>query len=213
MKKVLIVLGLILTGLSWTIAAQTPDTGQEPTPDPLQQTATRLVGQATEFAATNQAINATPATTGGTPTPLAGLCNSVTFRPLDDVGDQIETALTDNGFEVSAVEVIAYEETTDCITFDVQRMEASIDVIWDDLNDEDTLGTGLDALLTAITDSDMAADVYDDHLLTVRFIDGNQWRGLELSFVTYREIMAIVRTAQDGDDLLDRLTRFNLIND
>lgn len=168
------------------------------TPD-LEATATAIVAQATLDAAAGP--SRTPSI--GTATPLAGLCNSMTYRELDDVAADIEAALAPLDLVLREVTVAAIEDTEDCVTFNVRETDILIDIATLTIDDETALGDTLADLLAALAPVE-ALDMLPDVTLTARFAQGNQRR--ELAFDLLHAFRTLDLETQRGADLLAALT-------
>ncbi|MFW5690884.1 MAG: hypothetical protein ACOCXZ_00170 [Chloroflexota bacterium] len=201
---------MLLTGAVMSLAAVNIAPDQQPTTSPLELTATAIVGAATQTAADGP--TQTPSV--GTATPLAGLCNSLTYRELDDVADAVAEALMplgtdDNPLPVLAVSVNALEQTEDCITFQARETAVQIDIATLTISQEDALGDRIGGMLAALAGSPL--EDLPDVTLTVTFIQGNQQRTLSVPFAPAVALIAqpAAQAADpdtDGADLLDALT-------
>lgn len=187
-----------------TLVAAAFTRAQEPTPDPIGLTATAIVGGATLTAAFGPSN--TPSV--GTPTPLAGLCNSLTFRSLDDVAGALDGTLASALAEADdmilrSVEVTALEDTEDCITFAVRETDVTITIATLVANDEAALGDALAILLATLPENETLDDLPDVTLM-VAFTQGNQTRTLQ---VDYRDAIRLLEGDPDltGAALFDAL--------
>lgn len=169
MMRWLALLILLSVGMLFTATAATPDDSQA-TADPINMTGTALVQGATLTAAFGP--SATPS--GGTATPLAGLCNSLSFRSLDDVNAEMREALADSDLTLIETAVTALEDTEDCITFALRETEAVITVATLRINDEAALGTVIASILDAAATTRLPT--LPGAVLEVRFVQGNQQR-------------------------------------
>lgn len=196
--SVTLALCLLLTGLLLIASVN----GQTVTPDPVDLTGTALVSEATLIASTPD-FSAQSAPSGGTATPfLEGLCQSLAFRALDDVAAAIERGLSAEDLPVEAVTVSAIEDTQDCITFEVQRTDADIVLMTDDINDEAAIGAALAATFAVLAVSDLP--LYPDIRLTVAFTQGNQRRSVTVGYDD--DFRAFIDAIADSADLLDAVT-------
>jgi hypothetical protein len=172
---ILLLVGLIALGV---VGAQ------EPTPNPIDLTGTALVDAATQTAV----FGPTRTPSAGTPTPLAGLCNSMTFRGLDDVDAAVEGALRAADLVLIEVDASAIEETEDCVTFTVQETRVEITLATLNIDDEDALGVEASVVFAALEDSPLPD--LDDVALTLSFQQGNQRRVFDLPYAAAREMLA-----------------------
>ncbi len=198
MMRWLVLLILLSVGMLFTATAATPDDGQA-TADPINMTGTALVQGATLTAAFGP--SATPS--GGTATPLAGLCNSLSFRSLDDVNAEMREALADSDLTLIETAVTALEDTEDCITFALRETEAVITVATLRINDETALGTAIMGILDAAATTRLPT--LPGAVIEVRFVQGNQQR---LIRVGVNAALALINAddAPTGADLLMALT-------
>jgi hypothetical protein len=163
--------------------------GQSATPDPIEVTTTALVSEATQQALLTgfSAQSASPIS-GGTATPLAGICQSFSFRSLDDVVGMIEYMFGRVGTEalnLESVTVSAIEETANCIDFTVREIAADVLLSVEDvetLHDETALGEIINEALDVLSQT-VITSLSNVHLkLGVTF--GNQTRMFEIAVDT-----------------------------
>lgn len=129
---------------------------------------------------------------GGTSTPLAGVCNSLLYRRLDDVRLDIEHALAliTSMPPNFTVETLLLEETTDCITFTRQELTITITVpvpTLDELNDENRLGVHLGRILLSLFAS-TPMDGLSNPVVAIVFKYGNQSRTFSAQWRDVRDI-------------------------
>lgn len=127
--------------------------GQSATPDPIDATSTAFIVEATQNAQLQGFTAQSAPEVGGTATPLAGVCNTLTFRALGDVSNMIEISFQRANIIIRSVDVSAIEETANCIDFGVR--ETVVDVMMDvedlqTLHDQSALGQVLDDVLAVI---------------------------------------------------------------
>lgn len=158
--------------------------GQPATPDPIDATSTALVSQATQQALLEGFSAQSASISGGTATPLAGICQTLAFRALDDVTGSIEALFerTDlTPIRLEQVTVSAIEGTTDCIYFTVQETTVDLSFRADEigvLHDEAVFGQLLEDVLGVIGQT-VVPDLSNVRL-KVGVAYGNQTRAFDL---------------------------------
>ncbi|MCU0481362.1 MAG: hypothetical protein MUE54_09130 [Anaerolineae bacterium] len=158
-----------------------------PTPDDLQRRATEIVAQATQTAQSGGDF-----TSVGTSTPLAGLCNSLTYRPLDDVATQIQANIGRivNISPDLTVDVLLLEETADCVVFEERSATVTITIpiaTMDELHDETRLGDVLGSVLLVLY-AQSPLDTLANPTITLNFAYGNQTRTFSAGWDAIRGI-------------------------
>lgn len=184
--------------------------GQSATPDPIDITSTAFVVEATQQAQLQGFSAQSASVTGGTATPLAGVCNTLTFRALDDVSMMVETFFQRSDREsvitLRSVDASAIEETADCVQFGVR--ETVVDVVFDvtdlaTLNDESILGGELAEVLKVISQTIVTS--LAEVRLKVAFIYGNQTRLFDITTdVVFWSQLQEVQPAEFVDWLTER---------
>jgi hypothetical protein len=182
-----------------------PSIAQNPTPtiDPINLRATEIVAGATLTAQVGGDF-----TSIGTSTPLAGLCNSMSYRNLSDVEAQVKSFLLTLSPDAT-VDVLLLEETTDCVTF--QQKMTSVTILFpidsiETIHDEQILGNVLGTILTGLI-SQSSLDVLPDMTLTVSFHYGNQTRQFSMPWINGRVWGA---SGMRGIELLTQVTVLGL---
>ncbi len=198
-----LVLVVILTAFT-----NTPHIAQ----DSVQQTETAIYARATEIVRgatlTAQVGGDMTQFSGGTSTPLAGVCNSLLYRQLDDVKLDIEHALAliTNMPSNFTVDTLLLEETTDCITFTRQEFTITITVplpTLDDLHDENRLGTYLGRILLTLF-ANTPVEGLSNPVVVLVFQYGNQSRTFSAAWRDVRDIggAGIGATGTDGAEAI-----------
>lgn len=204
--RLLLTLALCVLFLALTMISAV--NGQAPTPDPIDLTGTALVAEVTQTAAVGGFSAQSAPSGGGTATPLAGLCNSLSFRILPDVADEVQDALMRNNIVPHSVEASAIEDTTDCLTFDIREttVQIIINVDFDDINDEAALGGLLRESLNTAAQTRLTT--LPDVRLTIGFSAGTQRRLFDLPFSPALLAFA-VRLGEDDALFIDALTAYS----
>lgn len=180
--------------------------GQSATPDPINATSTAFVVEATQNAHLT-GFSAQSVPSAGTATPLAGVCNALTFRSLDDVSAMLEAFFQRTAsemFALTSADVSAIEETANCIEFGVR--ETAVDLSFtvndlDQLHDETFLGESLTEILSVIGQTVVTnlAEVR----LKIGLSFGNQTRGFDV--LIDAEFWTEAETIR-SDEIVDWLT-------
>lgn len=172
-----------------TMFTNQPSIAQNPTPTPddLQRRATEIIAQATQTAQSGGDF-----TSVGTSTPLAGLCNSLTYRPMDDVATQVQTNIgrIPNISPDLTVEVLLLEETADCVVFEERSVTVTITIpitTIDELHDETRLGDVLGSVLLVLY-AQSPMDTLANPTITIHFTYGNQTRTFSAGWDAIRGI-------------------------
>lgn len=185
----LVTLFLIMMLAAFTNVPSVSQNNDQLTETALYARATQIVYEATLTAQAN--VNM-PQFSGGTSTPLVGICNSLLYRNLDDVELDIQMALASitNMPEDFAVEALLLEETTDCITFTRRELTITITVsvpTLDDLNDENLLGVRLGRILLTLFAS-TPVEGLSNPIVAIVFKHGNQTRTFSAQWREVRDI-------------------------
>jgi len=170
-----------------------------PTPDDLQRRATEIVVGATLTAQVGGDF-----TSIGTSTPLAGLCNSLTYRPMDDIEFLITQTLATIPLAPiqDGIEVLLLEETQDCLTFETREslVNIAIPTSGNEINDEALLGDKLAQVVSALKTANSPLNVLPNPNLTISFVVGNQTRQFKM---TWQELLTLNTT---GTALITQVT-------
>lgn len=174
--------------------------------DSVQQTETAIYARATEIVRgatlTAQVGGDMTQFSGGTSTPLAGMCNAMTYRNLNDVEVSVKASLisiADMPQDVT-VEALLLEETIDCINFTRQELTVSISVLLptlDDLNDENRLGVRLGRVLSTLFSSTTTDTL--SPVIEITFEYGNQSRTFSAE---WRDVRAIGASGLQGAEVI-----------
>jgi len=174
--------------------------------DSVQQTETAIYARATEIVRgatlTAQVGGDMTQFSGGTSTPLAGMCNAMTYRNLNDVEVAVKASLisiTDMPQDVT-VEALLLEETTDCINFTRQELTITITVLLptlDDLNDENRLGVYLGRALSTLFSSTTIDPL--SPVIEIAFGYGNQSRVFSAE---WRDVRGIGASGLQGVEVI-----------
>ncbi len=174
-----------------------------PTPDDLQRRATEIVAGATLTAQVGGDF-----TSVGTSTPLAGLCNSLTYRPMDDIEFLITQTLATIPLAPiqDGIEVLLLEETQDCVTFETRESMVSITVptLGNEINDESLLGDKLAQIVNSLKTTSSPLHVLPNPMLTISFVLGNQTRQFTM---TWQELLTLNTT---GTALITQVTHLGI---
>jgi len=174
-----------------------------PTPDDLQRRATEIVAGATLTAQVGGDF-----TSVGTSTPLAGLCNSLTYRPMDDIEFLIIQTLATIPLAPiqDGIEVLLLEETQDCVTFETRESMVSITVptLGNEINDESLLGDKLAQIVNSLKTTSSPLHVLPNPMLTISFVLGNQTRQFTM---TWQELLTLNTT---GTALITQVTHLGI---
>jgi hypothetical protein len=182
MRHFRLLLTLILCVLVMALVMFSSVNGQTATPDPIDLTGTALVAEVTQTIAAQGFSAQSAPSSEGTATPLAGLCNSLSYRLLDDVAGEVESALVAEDIIPHTVEVSAIEDTTDCLTFNIRTTSATLLIAVDvaDINDESYLGELLSKTLQVLAQTSLVD--LPDVQLTLGVVAGTQSRLFDLPF-------------------------------
>lgn len=188
-----------------TMFTNQPSSAQNPTPTPddLQRRATEIVAGATLTAQVGGDF-----TSVGTSTPLAGLCNSLTYRPMDDIEFLIIQTLATIPLSPiqDGIEVLLLEETQDCLTFETREslVNITIPTLGDEINDEALLGDKLAKVVNALKTANSPLNVLPNPKLTISFVVGNQTRQFK---ITWQELLTLNTS---GTALITQVTNLGI---
>lgn len=188
-----------------TMFTNQPSSAQNPTPTPddLQRRATEIVAGATLTAQVGGDF-----TSVGTSTPLAGLCNSLTYRPMDDIEFLITQTLATIPLSPiqDGIEVLLLEETQDCLTFETRESVVNITIptLGDEINDEALLGDKLAKVVNALKTTNSPLNVLPNPKLTISFVLGNQTRQFKM---TWQELLTLNTS---GTALITQVTNLGI---
>lgn len=187
-----------------TMFTNQPSIAQNPTPTPdeLQRRATEIVLYATQTAQSGGDF-----TSVGTSTPLAGLCNSLSYRPMDDIELLIEQALATIPLTPirDGIEVLMLEETQDCVTFEIRESQVTITIptLENEIDDEALLGDKFALVLNALK-TNAPLDILPNPNIIISFMLGNQTRQFKM---TWQELLTLNTT---GTALITQVTHLGI---
>lgn len=162
--------------------------------DSVQQTETAIYARATEIVRgatlTAQVGGDMTQFSGGTSTPLAGLCNSYSYRRLSDVETRLNIILTNINVPPIELEVQLLESTTDCISFN--QLETRITIIVEleaigEIEDEVFIGDKLSDIIAIIAPDTILATL-PKKSVSIGLRYGAQTRLFDVLWVTIEDL-------------------------
>ncbi|MCL4254121.1 MAG: hypothetical protein KJ043_10110 [Anaerolineae bacterium] len=162
--------------------------------DSVQQTETAIYARATEIVRgatlTAQVGGDMTQFSGGTSTPLAGLCNAYSYRRLMDVEAHVNTILTDVNVPPTEIEIQLLESTADCISFN--QLETSITILVEleaivEIEDEVFIGDTLSDIIGTIAPDTLLATL-PKKSISIGLRYGAQTRLFEVLWVTIEDL-------------------------
>lgn len=162
--------------------------------DSVQQTETAIYARATEIVRgatlTAQVGGDMTQFSGGTSTPLAGLCNAYSYRRLMDVEAHLNTILTNVNVPPTEIEIQLLESTADCISFN--QLETSITIIVEleaivEIEDEVFIGDKLSDIIAIIAPDTILATL-PKKSISIGLRYGAQTRLFEVLWVTIEDL-------------------------